>query len=1282
MNAKDKNYLLLQFRDKIFTKNGTEYQTFFENIMEKTYPGFQRIRPYGNRGDGGNDGFRRNSGIYYQIYAPLEPKIYESKAAKKMKDNFKTLIIEWNDISPIIEYNFVFNDKYNGTTHDLERALSELKENNPSIQFSLFLAKDLEQVFISLDEDVILNLGFDIDSRKSIANGRKYLENVEVELDRENARIALKILENCKDIIHNLNNDDLILEYEILECRCLQKLEQIDKIKEKYENISIRYPKDPRPLLFLAEIYLFNKEFDKNRELLDNAAQIDNNHWLYLLEELIRKDHLGENVDISTINEKIFPDNSRIKASFYRLYAILLNHSGDYEKACYFIETAIHLNPEGYKNYSTKLSIFEINMISKLNNSQKIILTQQFLNEIEKVEKKFSEFGDILPRNQAFLNLKKLNSYYLQDNIKEMTIITQRTFELIFECYFDNLIDQLIVKLISSSELPNLSFNRLLIYLKNSNNNISDELAKELVIQFNLRNSLVMDGTKFFKEINKLRFVKLIEDISCKNYESIIKFIDRDIKFAVNIVNLFKNFPDLRRKILDTLPDNKNIQKNKLKLLCNYDEGNFETAFKILHEIDFTNMHFFECKQYLKIAQKMKAWDYEVIILDKLIEKEKDEKEIFYLKLQLSNAYYRSKQYIRSIDIGEELLKIDLHKKILSTKNKEILLSQTIQSCLERGNIDDKFLKKAQQVYEMLKFPESSFEFKVDIVAYLYLYNNEPQKALDSIIEGIKIRKRLTPVEYAKLYFILFLQIGKQIKYNYDSLTKVEDNTFIKLKNNDYWLFIGDDNELDAIKIEKKSPKYFQFINHQLGEKKFFDDISYSECHEDVIEYIFTIEKYVLWQCYQNFQKLAKANFLDGVKMVEVPDKEGTIDLHYLSNYFEDLDRKRRPIFEMYCKNKIPLAALTISEGSLLNAIGKIQNENHGFINSSTGSIDEFQKQKNIISKIINEKCSFYIDGTSALFLSEIGLIKTIYTFIQNIKVPNSVISFLLGVAEKFNPREQITGFLGYTKGKFKFSPLDNNRCDLVYNNFSESIRLFESKPANIGIISLANKANCLSEQKIPAELCDACILAQKEKIPILTDDYLYLKMNELETKKKHPDYFSSLALIRVLYEEGKIQFSEYLDYFCYLSFYRFRFLSLNSDDIENAVFGVGKIRTINPENIRKFNFSLTLSEEYGVSFQNAFSVVGFFFHKVLIDDTISFDATEKIFIELIETLPQKFDKITLGQILLRGCIFLIEKELPNFILYPNNSILLQKIEKLLKIIDLYKPKAKLWVPN
>jgi hypothetical protein len=209
MKPLDKNYLTLQFRDKIHSMNGTRFQIFFEDIMEKAFPNFQRIKPNGNEGDGGNDGYIRDLGIYFQVYSPNVPSIKQAKAAEKLLDDFEKLKANWEDICKIKEYRFVFNDKFDGSTQNIESAISRLSRSNKGTKFCTFLAKNLEDTFFSLKESDFLRLGFDIESRKAVSIAHEYLQKVEIELSRENAKYASRSLENVEGIIGSLQDERL-----------------------------------------------------------------------------------------------------------------------------------------------------------------------------------------------------------------------------------------------------------------------------------------------------------------------------------------------------------------------------------------------------------------------------------------------------------------------------------------------------------------------------------------------------------------------------------------------------------------------------------------------------------------------------------------------------------------------------------------------------------------------------------------------------------------------------------------------------------------------------------------------------------------------------------------------------------------------------------------------------------------------------------------------------------------------------------------------------------------
>ena len=1230
MNPIDKYYLLLQFLNKIQTKDGAEFQSFFEDIMQMAFPDFQKIKPYGREGDGGNDGYIKRLGTYYQVYAPITPEEKEAEAAKKLATDFEKLKKNWNEISEVRKFYFVYNDKNKGSIQKLEAAITSLQKNNPEIEFEIFNAKKLEGVFFELDESEILNLGFNIDSRQAISNAFEYLKQIELALDRENPIHASNIHAQVENIVHSLQDEDLEFEYELLKGRCLQKLERIPDAKKYFENLAKRYPHDPRPKLYLAELFLLDKDYDKNKLILEES---DNKHWLTKLEVLVRKSTLNEDIDTSLIDEKSFPIDTRIKSSFYRLYAGFYNKVGDLGRANSFIEKAIHLNPDRVTNYEVKLSFSAERIFPDIDSNENFKSDINiFLEDIESVKKKFSELGGIRSRSKASFLIMELNAYrVMQERIKVEQIV-KKIFELIFDCYFDKHTERILVSVLWGVYLPKEEFERLLHYLYQTTIQLSDELSQTLIVQFNFHNKLFDEGKKFFKNRKILKYISFIDNVENKEYEKIVRFLKDYMPFAVSFSDSFNNDPELRKLIVENLSNDKYQTKDRLLCLLYSDEEDYDNAFRILKKIDLSHLKYFEYRQLLQIVQKKKAWEVEIFLIDKLLRYEKDPKIVLNLNLQLFNAHTSLNDDLSAIKIGVKLLEEQANQDIMVPKNKEALLAHTIQAFLRRGDDDGAF-----EILNKYQFLSISPEFKVSIETEVLLKKKLPVDALNSIVSAVKSKKRLSPEEYASL-FILLIQIENQTKIGLDSLEKVESNCFVKIKNQDRWYYIGEQEELDATRIGRQHDNYELFIDKNVGDEINFSNRYSSKQDKEIIELIYPIEKYIIWQVRNNFEKLSKEVRWDGARMIEIPPKEDSIDTSYLEAFLQDEQEKRNPLFKLYYETNVPLALLAVNEGGLMHAIGRIVQEGKGFIKCSTGALDEMEKQKITVKEVINNNLPFFIDGTSALFLSEIGFLEKIHHYLPKIKTPQSVIKMLFEVANRFRLAQGDGGTLGYARGQIIFSSHNIEKNNLIHNNFINSIKILESKNTQISVISAANKMDCLSESKVPPELCDACILAQEEDIPILTEDYLYLQMNAVETKKKLPEYFSSIGLMRVLYELGKISFDDYLTYFGYLSSYRVRFLSLNADDIKRAVFGEGKIIKVSPMNIRNLNFPLTLSEEYGVSFNSSFNVILTFLFEIIIDDSIPIDVAEKIYAEILYQLPVDKNKRQFSGMLLNLC--------------------------------------------
>jgi hypothetical protein len=279
------------------------------------------------------------------------------------------------------------------------------------------------------------------------------------------------------------------------------------------------------------------------------------------------------------------------------------------------------------------------------------------LQEVDGIEVKFSEYGDIGPRNKAVLNLMRLNVLRLLENTQEFERVSKETFELSLNCHLDKQIQQIITSFLQVVSLPENDLNRLLEFLRSSRCKLSEELSNVLIFQFNIHNNLFTFGKKFFEDIGSKKYYRFVLDIENKKYDEALSFLKKNMHLTFIMASTLKGFPKLRKSIIENLPDDGNVQKEKLLLLLNFDEKDFDEAFDILKTLNLSTLNYFECQPILQIVKQKKAWDFEIIIIEKLLEKETYPKQIINLKLELFNALLNLRKYRELIDIGENILK-------------------------------------------------------------------------------------------------------------------------------------------------------------------------------------------------------------------------------------------------------------------------------------------------------------------------------------------------------------------------------------------------------------------------------------------------------------------------------------------------------------------------------------------------------------------------------------------------------------------------------------------------
>lgn len=155
MNNQEKALLRKQFKLKIHEANGQAFEDIFTTIMNYVESDFQSIKPWGNIGDRKNDGYIRSKGIFFQVFSPEEITTSYPNVIKKLNGDFNKLLKQW---SPVNEFYFVVNDKYQGVNADCEQAIQSIKKNHELTNAGFKTAADLENLLFSLEESQILTI--------------------------------------------------------------------------------------------------------------------------------------------------------------------------------------------------------------------------------------------------------------------------------------------------------------------------------------------------------------------------------------------------------------------------------------------------------------------------------------------------------------------------------------------------------------------------------------------------------------------------------------------------------------------------------------------------------------------------------------------------------------------------------------------------------------------------------------------------------------------------------------------------------------------------------------------------------------------------------------------------------------------------------------------------------------------------------------------------------------------------------------------------------------------
>lgn len=151
--ASDREWLFrVLFRLEVHQSHGDAFQSLFSSIMKYSDTRFRAIQPWGNWGDGGNDGWIEEDGHYFQVYGPKPTTKYEdacTAALAKAVDDFAKIPAKWANLQ---RYTFVMNDRFEGIPAPIDNALQKLAKDHKLQKAAPFSAQDLLIVFMKLGE--------------------------------------------------------------------------------------------------------------------------------------------------------------------------------------------------------------------------------------------------------------------------------------------------------------------------------------------------------------------------------------------------------------------------------------------------------------------------------------------------------------------------------------------------------------------------------------------------------------------------------------------------------------------------------------------------------------------------------------------------------------------------------------------------------------------------------------------------------------------------------------------------------------------------------------------------------------------------------------------------------------------------------------------------------------------------------------------------------------------------------------------------------------------------
>ncbi|HHF7368316.1 TPA: tetratricopeptide repeat protein [Legionella bozemanae] len=1116
---------------------------------------------------------------------------------------------------------------------DHEDWAAKIKKSSP------YLSSEFKQQFEDLTAKIAkeANIGEDII--------KKLLDTCEQLLNSKLIDEARVFLSQIDILLLNSDNTTLINKAYFLDILLSINCEQILEAKKNLLQLIQESPLNIEAMLEYIEICENAPEPDDELVRIEKLARaIDNNHPHLRIIDLTRK--LKDKNQLITVDEhdKPFAEDNWLNARLICLHSLLYNLNGELEQRDNLIIEWQKVLPRSPRPHLFKVLYKTEDQFRAKAQSKKSFIEALKFSENER--KTIQAKNPLSLRDKIFWYLQeiKLNLGYInitcndhEYNIENLNNIIKDLCLLINQCYFDNFIDFALTELLWNIQIIPDTLRLFIRKVFESKVLPSQQLLDSIFLQALPYEELKSDLEAFVKKydyellnilqaINNQDALQAAKYINKKNHLFSLTLLQSIIKHAISIqlISLLKFEDEYQQDFIYA----------KLKVL-EYHKQNFE-ALDLISSLEINGASPLALSTIEKIAYRNEKWYLFIPPALKLLQLEISLEYKTSLHGKLAAAYFHQGDDTNAVVHAEYAL---YHHDKLDEENSCIILAILGNALLMKGEPD-----KACQYFAKYQHIKRSFPLLLE-EAEIYLKSNLPdkyEKTLSLILKAFKEVDTYNDRTYQSSYALL-IELSNANVILLRNEQNIEDECFVKLDGfQNGWFYIGEEekNCLGAIHIKPGTANYNALIHKSLTEEIEWPAERFSSRNsKHKILHIALAPAFLHQRAHEAMATLAQLGS-ENVVAIQMINEEGKLDLENLNKFYEEQYSPGNKFFEMYIKSHLPFSFLCTMAGGLIPAINKIITEEKGFIRCNNGTQADIDNQKNTASEAIQGHPCF-IEALSTLMLIEANLLEAVIKNLPNIGVSTSVIRFLRKIAASIEASSSSLGKGGFVKGSFEFRPKDEEKEEAFRNKLLQAANLLDKLPNKVvGKTHKKDKNTKNLDQVLPDYFVDAFRFAQENGAHILTDDTLFVQAYSILEKSLTPKLFSSLSVIRLLAENNKITWEEYLKYFSLLSHYRYHLLPFSVNDIIQAILPTtpGGLITPTSKNLTFFNLKLTLSLEYGVNDKVVFNILLSVFIKLLLDDSVTSELAEEIFKPLITGALLNRDKI-LAKALFQGCL-------------------------------------------